>query len=436
MSIVKIQQVRDLKAAVKYTTQDYKTNEQLVTSYECDIESIENDFKAVLMDYEEKTGTPKNMSARMIIQSFSDADNITPEQAHQYGVELADNYLKGNHQYSVITHIETDNIHNHIIFNSVDHNNLKMFDSKRQHTINDLRKENDRVSEKYKLSIIENTRQTGITFNEYVARAKNVSFKGKLEKVLDDAIAKSNSFDEFLKEMKAQGYECKQGKHLAFLNPKSNKYMRTKNLGMNYLESSIKYRIENKDYVPVKRNVIDKQWIDKKQQKFKSNKGLQKWATLQNINYLNELSTTMYKENKSLSDLQEIETNSNNLIDVFERKLSACDDEIYKLNKMINCFTVYQDSHSLILDYKAAEDKQQFKKDNYSMFKRFDTAKRDINVLKKMDITDLEGLKYKISMLERERNILYGSLTVGEEKTAEKAREQEQDRRKKREVER
>lgn len=213
----------------------------------------------------------------MIIQSFNSDDNLTPEEAHQYGVELAENYFKGKHQYVVITHIETDNLHNHIIFNSVNFVDLKMFDSKRKHTVNDLRKENDRISEKHNLSIVEAGRRKGITFNEYVSRAKGKSFKSKLENIIDKNIEKAKSFEEFLSLMEQQGYEHKQGpKYLAFKNPKSNKFMRTKTLGMNYFESSIKYRIENKDYTPLKQNIIDKQWIDKSQAKFKNNKGLRK----------------------------------------------------------------------------------------------------------------------------------------------------------------
>lgn len=411
MSIVKIQQVRSLKAAVRYSMQNYKTNEDLVTSYECDIETIERDFKSVLYEYNEKRNSNKNMSARMIIQSFDIEDDLTPEEAHQYGVELADRYLKGKHQYTVITHVETDNLHNHIIFNSIDFKDLKMFDSKRQHTINDLRKENDRVSEEHNLSIIETGRNKGITFNEYVARSKKKSFKGKLEEIIDKNILLANTFDEFLNLMNKQGYENKMGKYLAFKNPVSNKYMRTKTLGMNYFEASLKYRIENKNFIPIKQNVIDKQWIDKSQAKFKNNKGLQKWATKQNINYLNEINAKLYKNNVTLSELNDIEIKKENLIESFEKQLEIVDDEIYKLEKMMDCFNIYKSSHSLIQAYKKSNNKTEFKKENYSAFKQFDTAKRHMNYLKKQyDINDIAGLNYKVSLMKEERNLLYGSL--------------------------
>lgn len=145
----------------------------------------------------------------MIIQSFDGDDNLTPEQAHQYGVELAENYFKGKHQYTVITHTETDNLHNHIIFNSINFQDLKMFDSSRQHSLYDLRRENDRVSKEHGLFIIEikgKKKDKYLAFNEYVSRAKKKSFKGTLEGIIDNTIQKANSFENFLNLMDQQGY--------------------------------------------------------------------------------------------------------------------------------------------------------------------------------------------------------------------------------------
>ena len=438
MSIVKIQKVKDLKAVINYSMQDHKTNEELVTSYECSIETIERDFKSVLVDYNEKNNSNKGISARMIIQSFDSGDNLTPEQVHQYGVEYADNYLKGNHQYTVITHTETDNLHNHIIFNDIDFNNLKMFDSKRYNSLDRLRLENDKISEKYGLSIIEagrKDRKKYVAFNEYVARSKKKSFKGKLEEIIDKNISKSNSFDEFLSLMQKEGYEHKQGKYLSFQNLKSGKFMRTKTLGFNYLESSIKYRIENKGYSPIKTSIMNRQWIDKSQEKFKNNKGLQRWATKQNINYLNELSSKLYKLNISLSELDEIEANKEALIDSFEKQLLGIDNEIFRLKKMKGCFQTYKKSHPLIVAYKKAENKMAFKQEHYHEFKQYDVAKRDMNYLKKnYDITDEAELQYKLSFMTKERNLLYGSL--GKEKEAEKQEQQRQQQQRKKENER
>ncbi|QWI78498.1 relaxase/mobilization nuclease domain-containing protein (plasmid) [Bacillus mycoides] len=436
MSIVKIQKVKDLKAVINYCMQDHKTNEELVTSYECSIETIDRDFKSILVDYNEKNNSDKNMSARMIIQSFDSEDNLTPEQVHQYGVEFADNYLKSNHQYTVITHTETDNLHNHIIFNDIDFNKLKMFDSKRVNTLERLRKENDKISGKYGLSIIEEGRKGRKKYLAFVAKSKKKSFKGNLEETIDKNISKSNSFNEFLGLMQKEGYEHKQGKYLSFKNPKSGKCMRTKTMGFNYLESSIRFRIENKGYSPIQTSIINRQWIDKSQEQFKNNKGLLKWATKQNINYLNELSSKLYKLNVSLSELVEIEANKEALIDSFEKQLLGIDNEIFKLKKMKGCFQTYKKSYPLIVTYKKAKNKMAFKQKHHYEFKEYDVAKRDVNYLKKnYAITDESELHYKLSLMTKERNLLYGSL--GKEKeVVVKTQEQPKQQQRKRENER
>lgn len=441
MSIVKIMPVRSLNKTVNYLLQNYKTQEHLVTTHECSPETIINDFKDPLYLYNEKNNSNKKVSARMIIQSFDPDEDITPEQAHQYGVEYARNYLKNEHQYIVVTHIETDNLHNHIVFNDINYKDLKMFNSKRSNSLYRLRHENDKISEKYGLNIIEKTRAKSkyLSFNEYVARSKGVSFKDRIENDLDNCISKANNFDEFLKLMEEKGYKYKQGKYLSFKHPNAKKFMRTKVLGINYLESSIKYRIDNKDYVPIKPKIINREWIDKTQDKFKNNKGLKKWATIQNINYLNEINRTLYKEKMTLEQFQEVEMKQKNLVENFEKSLNKIDDEIFKLEKMSNSFQVYRDSYSMMVEYKklnTTKEKTDFKKGNYTKFKMYDQAKKDLNVLKKAyNISNEESLESKLFTLKKERDILYSSLNMNKEEELN-IDEREKENKRKRDIER
>lgn len=434
MSITKIQKVKSLKAAVKYSVQNHKTNSDLITTFECSLESIERDFNSVLMDYNESNNKQRELTSRMIIQSFHKNDNLTPEQAHAIGVEFAKNYLKDQHQYLVVTHIETDNIHNHIIFNDINFKDMKLFDSKRENTLHKMRFENDKLSEKYNLKIIEKGQKKSkyLAFNEYVARAKGKSFKSQLENAIDINIQKANNFDEFLELMKADGYEHKQGKYLAFENAKSKKFMRTKTLGMNYFESSIKYRIEHKDYQPLKVDIVNKKWIDKSQEKFKNNKGLERWATVQNINYLNEINAHLYKNKMTLKELDEIKSSAESFIDNFNKQLLKIDDEIYTLEKMAGSFKEYKDSYEIMYSYKSAENEEErskIKRENNHIFRRYDIVKRNIKILKNMyNISDEAELQRKLSILKNDRNLLYGSLNVKNENILDLERQKNRER--------
>lgn len=421
MSIVKMQRVKNLKKTIDYSLQEYKTISHLVTTYECEEASIVSDFDCTLQEYNRAKDTEKEMFARMIYQAFDPEEEITAEQAHSYGVELAQRYLKDEHQYIVITHEETEHLHNHIIFNSIKHKELKMFDSKTKHTKYDLREVNDKISFENGLMIPEIKKNQGMKFGEYVARASGKSFKSKLENVIDTNIDKSDNFESFLENMKKNGYSYKNGKYLAFKSEKGKKFIRTKTLGMNYLESSIKYRIDHKEYIPTTQRIIDKQWIDKTSKEFKKSIGLRRWATRKNVNYLNEIGKKLYSENLSLDKLNEKEEIKRGITEHFEKELINRDETIYRLKKMEQSFITYQNSFGLIKEYKQAKDKQAFKRSHYQDFKAYDNAKRDLNYLKKIyDIQDIAELNFKISQLREERDLLYEGLNAKQDLNKER----------------
>lgn len=54
-----------------------------------------------------------------LIQSFAKEDNVTPERAHQIGLDYANEIFGKDFEIVVATHLNTDNIHNHIVINSV-----------------------------------------------------------------------------------------------------------------------------------------------------------------------------------------------------------------------------------------------------------------------------------------------------------------------------
>ena len=53
-----------------------------------------------------------------LVQSFA-AGEVTPELAHQIAQELAERVLGGRYEYVIGTHLNTDHIHSHIVWNSV-----------------------------------------------------------------------------------------------------------------------------------------------------------------------------------------------------------------------------------------------------------------------------------------------------------------------------
>ncbi|HFU4502133.1 TPA: relaxase/mobilization nuclease domain-containing protein [Streptococcus suis] len=410
MGIVKIQQVRSLSRAISYLSQDNKILDNLVTYHHCMANDVYGSFKDITDLYNSKTGRDIDIKARMIIQSFSVDDNVTPEQAHEIAKELCRKYFKNEFQYVIYTHQDADHIHNHILFNSVNFKTLKMFDSTRKNTIDNLRRESDKILEANDLIVIEpKEKRSGISFSEYMLKAQGKSFKGKLSQIIDNTIHETNSYSEFLLKMQVKGYEMKQGKYLMFKNDRMKNWVRTKTLGIHYSEKSIEYRIANKDFKPVQKSFINKQWIDKTQERFRDNKGLRRWASRQNIKFYQELLKNLDKQD--FDSMTEKENFVEEFMAKLKEKLEEIDSKVFDLKKMENCFSVYQDSYTMIKEYKVSDNKTQFKKNNYQQFKAYDKAKREIYILdRKYNIKNLEELtKVKDSLLV-ERQRLYAEL--------------------------
>ena len=118
MAIVKIKTAkRDIKSIIDYVTNPNKTNELLISGKDCSPETVVDEMEVVKEQYHKKDGN----TYFHVIQSFSPNDNITPEKAHEVGVNFAD-YFK-NYQVLIATHIDKNHIHNHLIVNSVSFEN-------------------------------------------------------------------------------------------------------------------------------------------------------------------------------------------------------------------------------------------------------------------------------------------------------------------------
>ena len=66
--------------------------------------------------------------AHHLIQSFAPGE-VSFDEAHQIGKELADRLLGGKYSYVIATHIEKDHVHNHIIFCATDNIDHKKYNT-------------------------------------------------------------------------------------------------------------------------------------------------------------------------------------------------------------------------------------------------------------------------------------------------------------------
>ncbi|GAB2023773.1 hypothetical protein RyT2_28540 [Pseudolactococcus yaeyamensis] len=72
--------------------------------------------------------TDKDVMVHHLTQSFSPDDKLTLEQIHEIGRKTAVEFLGGEYEFVIATHVDQAHIHNHIIFNSTNQKTLNKFE--------------------------------------------------------------------------------------------------------------------------------------------------------------------------------------------------------------------------------------------------------------------------------------------------------------------
>ena len=175
-------------------------------------------------------------------QSFLPGE-VTPDQAHEIGVELARRLWGDRFQILVTTHLDKNHLHNHFCLNSVSFVDGKKFRGGSK-AYWQMRAESDKICAEYGLSVIKNPGK-GKNYAEWKAEYEGrPTVRGQIKDELDEIIKASYSYEQFWKILKQRGYAVKRDVNYVALKPAfSQRYIRLKSLGKNYSEEAIKQRI-------------------------------------------------------------------------------------------------------------------------------------------------------------------------------------------------
>lgn len=312
MAITKIHPIKStLNLAIDYITNEEKTDEKiLVSTHNCFASTAHTSF----LKTREDNKVSGSVLARHLIQSFLPGE-VTPEMAHQIGLELCKKILKDEYEFVLSTHIDKGYIHNHIIFNNVNMVTGKCYQSNKRN-YHQIRYQSDKLCKENNLSVIDEFYETyrkkyktnGKSWYENDQFKKGTSWKSKLQFDIDRAIKQSKDWDDFIKRMAALNYEIKYGKHIAFKHKDKERFTRAKTIGEDYTEDRLKERIldnaNQRTYAVKKRigNIID----IANNEKIKSSRGYEYWATKHNLKTAaNTVLLMREKGFKSISQLDE-----------------------------------------------------------------------------------------------------------------------------------
>ena len=107
------------RTVINYVCNKEKTTDKLISGKDCMPESCEYEFAEVKKAF----GKTDGRTYYHMIQSFSPNDRITPEQAHEVRLQMAE--LFEGYQVLVVTHTNKAHTHNHLVINSVNFENGK-----------------------------------------------------------------------------------------------------------------------------------------------------------------------------------------------------------------------------------------------------------------------------------------------------------------------
>ena len=191
----------DLYAAIRYVENDDKTDQTLfVSGINCSKHNAYNEMVAIKRRFGERG---KNIAYHGY-QSFA-AGEVTPAEAHAIGMETARKMWGAKYQVVVTTHLNTDNIHNHFVVNSVSFKTGRKF----RNGIGDrleLRKISDAICAERNKSVIQGNKFFGNKKAYWVEKSGKLTHRDMLRKDVDEALSQCGSFKEIEYYLKTLGY--------------------------------------------------------------------------------------------------------------------------------------------------------------------------------------------------------------------------------------
>ncbi len=240
----------DLQAltdVMEYATDANKTEQEYyVSGINCDITSARDE----MMISKAQWNDTSEIACYHGFQSFKSGE-VTPEQAHEIGVKLAEQMWGDRFQVVVATHLNTGCIHNHFVVNSVSYTDGKHYhDNKRN--LKKLRKLSDKLCKENSLSVIPAPGGTSKPRYMYVAEKCGLPTRDNVTRqAVDEAISKSFTLKDFDRYMSAMGYRVmldSKRKYWTILGEGWERPKRLHKLGYNYTNERIIERIKDNSY--------------------------------------------------------------------------------------------------------------------------------------------------------------------------------------------
>lgn len=250
----------DLENSLEYIKDEFKTEKKLfVDGINCNPKNALNE----MIDIKKKFMKTDGVLGWHAYQSFKEGE-VSPEEAHKIGIELANEMWGDKFQVVVSTHLNTSHFHNHFLINSVSFVDGKKYNADRT-SYAELRKLSNEICMEHGLSyLVEKKTKSGINYYNY--QNKNLKYSNyyrTAKEDLDYAISISHSYDEFKQILINMGYEINiRANKLSIRNQNYKRNIRIERYyGNDYSIENIKKQIMGL-YLPERKNYYNNLYIN------------------------------------------------------------------------------------------------------------------------------------------------------------------------------
>ena len=442
MAVTKTHPIKStLKAAIDYICNPDKTDGKLlVSSFGCSAETADIEFAWTRRHAIDK-GT--NLG-RHLIQAFEPGE-VTPEEAHRIGMELAREVLGGKYEFVLTTHIDKDHVHNHLIFNAVSFQDHKHYHSNKR-SYHFIRRTSDRICKEHGLSVIVPGRDKGKSYIEHQAAQNGTSYKAKLRSAIDRLLPGCADMEDLLRRLQREGYELKRGKYISAryigVPAKSNdfvgkggatervsfspqggnerygvcddaqeRFTRLKTLGADYAEEALAARIAGRpspSRQPKQRTGKPSLLIDIQNNiKAQQSAGYKHWATIENLKRAAETLNFLTEHGiGSLEDLSERCDGAAAATARVKADLRATEREMERLTLTMKHAATYRQLRPLYDRYRQSGDKEKFLRGHEGEIILFEAAARELKRLDAVPLPATQRLRAEMDELAARRTAL------------------------------
>lgn len=249
--------VNDLENVIAYVSNSEKTEDEgrcYVSGYQCHPNHVIDQFACTREALGVLETKSNDVTCYHMVQSFPKGLEVSPELAHQCGLELLAKLH--DHQGIVCTHIHPvvdeqgelhgSQIHNHIVFNAykqpdcVDPEYPNQIKFNRCNAIYDqLQAWNDEIALDHGLPILSEINASKIYDWEQGDNNKTNKWRDRIRYDIRETRHKSKDWDDFKARMTKLGYQIREGDTVTYHAPDGKHRARAGTLGQEYTKSSL-----------------------------------------------------------------------------------------------------------------------------------------------------------------------------------------------------